>query len=473
MQAIPAPRICSVEGCEAPLRATNTIGRCREHAYVPAVGAVCGADGCDTALRKDNATGFCTPHKRAKSRGAVPKRSFSGRVFKDRQCPDCRAVFTPHSGNDERCPECQHTHRLALRAEREGRNDRDTCSVPGCGAKLRLSNTIGRCQEHRYIPAARDVLCGADGCGKPLRKDNGTGYCDAHKFAKDREPARLCGAPGCGRAIRTDNTTGYCTDHVEPLWKNREYLDRRNAKERAQRAEERAGQPDTRRTCSADGCGRKLRSDNTTGRCTDHDYIPIDWLVCSVGGCGVRIRPSNTIGRCQEHRATYWADDAPKCGEPGCGKTLYRDNQTGFCQKHRPQDYMDARNREYYNRNQAALREYARQYREVYTDEHRAATRAWNAANPEARQAMRARRRFASGAGMDEFDRELSVAYRIAIRWDRCFYCGSPDTDHVDHFFPLSKGGTDVWWNLVRACERDNLRKQAQCGTAFILRGRL
>ena len=54
---------------------------------------------------------------------------------------------------------------------------------------------------------------------------------------------------------------------------------------------------------------------------------------------------------------------------------------------------------------------------------------------------------------MDGTDRLLSVCYRLAIRNDPCFYCGSPETAHVDHFFPLAKGGTDHWWNLVRACD--------------------
>ena len=39
----------------------------------------------------------------------------------------------------------------------------------------------------------------------------------------------------------------------------------------------------------------------------------------------------------------------------------------------------------------------------------------------------------------------------------------------VDHFFPLAKGGTDHWFNLVRACRSCNLRKRTMCGTAFLL----
>ena len=461
MEPTPAPRICSVEGCEGRLRASNTIGRCREHAYIPAAGAVCATDGCDQVLRKDNATGYCTPHKRAKDRGPVPKRDLSSRVYPDRTCPDCGTVFTPASANHERCPDCQHRHRLDLRAEREGRNQRDTCSVDGCDAKLRTSNTTGRCYPHRNF-APRDV-CAADGCDQRLRKDNRIGFCDDHRTAKAREPARPCGAPGCDRTLRTDNTTGYCPDHVEPYWRTQEYLAKRRADYHAE-----PKPPDDRCTCSADGCDRKLRSDNTLGRCNDHRYVPIDWSVCSIDGCDARIKPGNTLGRCFEHRGLYWGDDPPKCGEPGCGKTLHRDNGTGFCHDHR-QEYRDAYNRDYYQRTQVEQREYSRQYREVYADEHRAYVSAWNAANREARFASDARRSLAAAAGMDDIDRMLSVYYRLAIRDDPCFYCESPETAHVDHYFPLAKGGTDRWFNLVRACGPCNNAKYTMCGTAFLL----
>jgi hypothetical protein len=352
---------------------------------------------------------------------------------------------------------------LRERASRSRPQDQwDTCSVSGCGTRLRTSNTTGRCSGHRYT--VERAVCAVDGCEEALRKDNATGYCKRHKFAKDREPDRFCGAPGCDGKLRTDNTTGYCADHVQPMWKDREYLDRKYARERAERAK----RPDTRRICSVDGCERKIRSDNSTGRCTDHAYIPLDLRVCPVDGCDKRLRSDSTVGRCREHRGSYWADDTPKCGEPGCGKTLYRDNQTGFCHKHR-KAYRDAYNRDYYQRTQAERREYSRQYREVYAEEHRAAAKAWHTANPEARQAAHARRRRRVRASMDATDRLLSAFYRRAIRNDPCFYCGSPDTDHVDHYFPLAKGGTDHWFNLARACQRCNLRKQVMCGTAFLL----
>ena len=38
-----------------------------------------------------------------------------------------------------------------------------------------------------------------------------------------------------------------------------------------------------------------------------------------------------------------------------------------------------------------------------------------------------------------------------------------------DTYFPIAKGGTDHWWNLVRSCGPCNRRKHAYCGTWFIL----
>ena len=150
---------------------------------------------------------------------------------------------------------------------------------------------------------------------------------------------------------------------------------------------------------------------------------------------------------------------------------LYRDNATGFCHKHRA-DYLQARSRPRVLRPQprSPCASTPRQWREEHPEEHRAAVSAWNAANRTARFASDARRKLAAGAGMDDIDRMLSACYRLAIRNDPRFYCGSPETAHVDHYFPLAKGGTDSWENLVRSCDRCNNAKYTQCGTAFLLR---
>ncbi|MBZ6290411.1 HNH endonuclease [Streptomyces olivaceus] len=71
---------------------------------------------------------------------------------------------------------------------------------------------------------------------------------------------------------------------------------------------------------------------------------------------------------------------------------------------------------------------------------------------------------------MTPHDKEVSTGYREAIVNDPCTYCGGrTEQMHVDHQYPLSKGGTDHWWNLTMACSHCNLTKHTWCGTRFRL----
>jgi hypothetical protein len=203
------------------------------------------------------------------------------------------------------------------------------------------------------------------------------------------------------------------------------------------------------------------------------------------------------------------------------------------CRKEHRKEWRDSYNHDYYQANQSALVEYAAEYRAEHPEEHRAASlrweqanpdrkqvndaayrernrerlriegressrksyarhaarrrasqrayyvqntaqaleacRRWRVANPEFRSAANARRRLRRGKGLTPEDRGISRSYRQAIRNDPCFYCGAPGAE-TDHFFPLVLGGTDIWFNLVRACVFCNRSKKASCGTAFMLR---
>ncbi|MEU0783535.1 HNH endonuclease signature motif containing protein [Streptomyces sp. NPDC006173] len=91
---------------------------------------------------------------------------------------------------------------------------------------------------------------------------------------------------------------------------------------------------------------------------------------------------------------------------------------------------------------------------------------------PEIWLAANARRKQRLKVAMDVLDRQLSIAYRRAIRQDSCTYCSRRRMGdmHVDHFFPLAKGGTDHWWNLAQSCGPCNRHKHDRCGTWLILR---
>jgi 5-methylcytosine-specific restriction endonuclease McrA len=89
-------------------------------------------------------------------------------------------------------------------------------------------------------------------------------------------------------------------------------------------------------------------------------------------------------------------------------------------------------------------------------------------ANPEVRKAIKSRYRSKLVHGMSRLDRKKSVLYRKRIKDQPCVYCGKYSaTMHDDHFYPLSRGGTDHWFNLVRACSTCNQEKGAKLGSKF------
>lgn len=88
----------------------------------------------------------------------------------------------------------------------------------------------------------------------------------------------------------------------------------------------------------------------------------------------------------------------------------------------------------------------------------------WARRNPEARRAIannyKHRRRAIEADG---------ISGRDLLRWTRqqkkiCYWCGRKCQDcfHVDHYWPLSKGGRHEATNLVIACPDCNLRKSAK-----------
>lgn len=116
--------------------------------------------------------------------------------------------------------------------------------------------------------------------------------------------------------------------------------------------------------------------------------------------------------------------------------------------------------------------------REVYTanKEYRLAQKRayylqWSPEQKAKASQYRALRRVRVTAQMSEEDKEISRGYRQSLEDIPCHYCGLlKDKMHIDHFFPLAKGGTDHWYNLVPACSDCNLSKGTTCGTMFTMK---
>lgn len=91
--------------------------------------------------------------------------------------------------------------------------------------------------------------------------------------------------------------------------------------------------------------------------------------------------------------------------------------------------------------------------------------------NPDRVKVYNAKRRIQKRGSLTKFDMKLSLARRQAISSDPCYYCSDENADFydIDHYFPISKGGDDSWYNLVRACKTCNASKHDKCGTRFML----
>lgn len=110
-----------------------------------------------------------------------------------------------------------------------------------------------------------------------------------------------------------------------------------------------------------------------------------------------------------------------------------------------------------------------RKYYQNNKDKAREADHKRRIANPEKQRTKANNRRMK--VALPKEDRAIATEYRKAIKHDPCFYCGkTTEQMHDDHFFPISKGGTDHWYNLVKACPVCNVTKGAHCGTWFLLK---
>lgn len=122
----------------------------------------------------------------------------------------------------------------------------------------------------------------------------------------------------------------------------------------------------------------------------------------------------------------------------------------------------------YYQTHKDKVLAYTANYQKNHRVEHNQWNARWAKANPEYRRAVTRRRRANANASLTVTDRVLSVEYRKAITKDLCFYCGAVGRED-DHYVPLAIGGTDHWWNLVRACKICNRRKGKMHGDMFRL----
>lgn len=120
--------------------------------------------------------------------------------------------------------------------------------------------------------------------------------------------------------------------------------------------------------------------------------------------------------------------------------------------------------REYQNKNAGKILKRRRVYRVKNKDKIKQKSDIWIYKNKDRVQAIKhtykikRRAKEASGVSSSELADWSSKQDKI------CYWCGDncADNYHIDHYEPLSKGGTHEIENLVIACQTCNLRKNAK-----------
>ena len=72
----------------------------------------------------------------------------------------------------------------------------------------------------------------------------------------------------------------------------------------------------------------------------------------------------------------------------------------------------------------------------------------------------KARRRQVALSGVHRIN-ALAISNQMTELGNHCVYCGGP-YEHIDHFYPLSKGGQHSLANLVPSCKKCNQSKSAK-----------
>lgn len=146
------------------------------------------------------------------------------------------------------------------------------------------------------------------------------------------------------------------------------------------------------------------------------------------------------------------------CGIQGCPKPS---KAKDMCDSHRSKQWRES--------HPNAASENSKKWRLLHPEASSESSKKWVEENRERKYSLVARRRQKSREGVSSEDIDIASEYRKAIKNDPCFYCGTRSGEfHIDHAVPISRGGLEVWNNLVRACANCNLSKHTMTAEEFI-----
>lgn len=336
-------------------------------------------------------------------------------------CTTCGRVYPATTEFFLRAPPGKHGVRSVCKSCRTGVR-RPQCSVPDCD-QVAQSKRSGLCAPH-HQEALRGQPLSPGGRKRPLRV-----------------PA-TCSFPDCGRPVLA---LGLCSAHWQQQSHGKEL---RPVRELHQSPPGMKWCPSCERDLPATPESYHMRK----GRCTEY----CKECVSARNRAKWASNPEFRRRRLAYQAARYEADPA-----------AVKERSKGWRAKN--PDKKLAHDRAWREANRERVNEGARRYVAAHRDEINARNAEWRRLNPEKALAqVHARRARIEGAG---------GRYRlddVVVMYDQqggcCFYCDTPigDEFHIDHFIPLSRGGSNWPENLVLACPTCNLRKHAQMPWEFM-----
>lgn len=114
--------------------------------------------------------------------------------------------------------------------------------------------------------------------------------------------------------------------------------------------------------------------------------------------------------------------------------------------------------REAYRANPLPQIRQATLWQKEHPQEHGKSVKKWAGLNPDIRRTISQRRRAKQYSAVVDNFTAVELEAHIEALGSCCVYCGAP-WEHLDHVYPIAKGGTHGLSNLVPACALCNWRK--------------
>ena len=129
---------------------------------------------------------------------------------------------------------------------------------------------------------------------------------------------------------------------------------------------------------------------------------------------------------------------------------------------------MQEINRAYYARNKERKAAEKRAYRAAHPERENETKRRWYKNNPDVARVAQMRKRLRRRKLEVGTVTSSAIAKLVMLQKGKCYWCHGPyGKFHVDHVWPLSKGGAHNDGNIVLSCVKCNLSKRDKLPSEF------